>query len=244
MSVEAYPADAKEQFVFLVGQAERYIKQDNVGPRAFRVWRNRALDWLKQNAPNSGLPDALMVVSGRNVQRGLRLLLNARPVVPFLRDTPGIAPPRPRNTKKVFIVHGRDSALKNAVAHLISRIGLEPIILHEQPNRGRTIIEKFFDHSDVGFAVVLLSPDDKGGLASESPPKCRFRARQNVIMELGFFLGRLGRERVAAIYDSGVEMPSDYNGVLFLPYDHAGTWQHALAKEIRVAGIPVDFSGF
>ncbi len=79
------------------------------------------------------------------------------------------------------------------MAHLISRIGLEPIILHEQPNRGRTIIEKFFDHSDVGFTVVLLSPDDKSGLASESPDKYKFRARQNVIMELGFFLGRLGR---------------------------------------------------
>ncbi len=110
--MKAYPADAKEQFAFLVGQAERYIKQDNVGPRAFRVWRNRALDWLKQNAPNSSLPDALVVVPGRNVRRGLRVLLNARAVVPFLSNTRGIAPPRPRNTKKVFIVHGRDSASK------------------------------------------------------------------------------------------------------------------------------------
>ena len=103
MSIEAYPTDVKEQFVFLVGQAERYIKQDDVGPRAFRVWRNRALDWLKQNAPNSELADALVVVPGRNVQRGLRVLRSARPVVPFLRDTPGVVPPRPRNTKKVEV---------------------------------------------------------------------------------------------------------------------------------------------
>jgi hypothetical protein len=242
MPPEAYPKDVKEQFAFLVGQAERYIKQDDVGPIAFRVWRNRALDWLKQNAPTSGLPDALLVVPARNIQRGLKVFLNARPVVPLLRDTPGVVPPKPKNTKKVFIVHGRDSALKNAVAHLISRLGLEPIVLHEQPNKGRTIIEKFFDHSDVGFAVVLLTPDDKGGLASDSPDKHKFRARQNVIMELGFFLGRLGRERVAAIHDGGVEVPSDYSGVLFLPYDDAGLWQYSLAKEVRSAGIPVDLN--
>jgi CAP12/Pycsar effector protein, TIR domain len=239
MSLQAYPTDVKEQFAFLVGQAERYIKQDDVGPRAFRVWRNRALDWLKQNAPTSGLPDALVVVTGRNIQRGLRVLLRARPVVPFLRDAHSVAPPSPRNTKKVFIVHGRDGELKYAVAHLVSRLGLEPVILHEQPNKGRTVIEKLFDHSDVGFAVVLLSADDKGGLANESPDSYKFRARQNVIMELGLFLGRLGRERVAAIYESGVEMPSDYSGVLFLPYDDAGAWQHALAHEIRSAGLPV-----
>jgi hypothetical protein len=242
MSREAFPSGAKEQFAFLVNQAERYVKQANVGPVAFRVWRNRALDWLKQNAPTSELPEALVVVPAGNIQRGLRLLLSARPVVPFLRDSPGIVPPRPKNTKKVFIVHGRNTALKDAVAHLISRLGLEPVILHEQANRGRTIIEKFFDHSDVAFAVVLLTPDDKGGLAGDTPDKYRFRARQNVIMELGFFLPRLGRERVAAIYGSGVEMPSDYSGVLFLPYDDAGAWQFSLAKEIRSIGVPVDLN--
>jgi hypothetical protein len=237
-----YPKEPKERFDFLVHQAESYLRRSKVAPRSLMQWRNRALDWLKENAPNSGLSDALVVAPVYNVQRGLAVLLRARPIVPFLRDTPGILPPKPKNTKKVFIVHGHDNALKTAVAHFLSRLGLEPVILHEQPNRGRTIIEKFIDHSDVGFAIVLLTPDDKGALAAEPPDKLRYRARQNVVLELGFFLGRLGRDRVAAIFDSSVEMPSDYTGVLFLPYDDAGMWQYQLAKEIRAAGISVDLN--
>jgi hypothetical protein len=237
-----YPSQPKEQFEFLVNQAENFMRRRQVANRSFRQWNRRALDWLRQFAPNSGLSDALLVIPVHKIQRSLAVLLRARSVVPFLRDVPGIIPPKPTNTKKVFIVHGRNDALKNAVAHLISRLGLEPVILHEQANKGRTIIEKFLDHSDVGFAVVLLTADDKGGLAGDSPDKYKLRARQNVIMELGFFLGRLGRERVAAIFDSGVEMPSDYSGVVFLPYDDAGTWQFSLAKEIRAAGTPVDLN--
>lgn len=148
--------------------------------------------------------------------------------------------PKHKNTKKVFIVHGRDDALKNSVARFLKRLGLEPVILHQQPNKGRTIIEKFLDHSDVGFAVVLLTPDDRGGVADAAPETFRPRARQNVILELGFFLGSLGRDHVAAIYDSDVEMPSDYSGVLFLPYDNAGEWQFPLLTEIQAAGIAID----
>lgn len=237
-----FPQDAKEQYDFLVGQAQRYIRRRNVALTSLRQWRNRALDWLKDNTPNADLSDALVIVPVSNIQRGLAVFLRARPVVPFLRDAPSVSIPKPKNTRKVFIVHGRDDALKNSVARFLRRLGLEPVILHEQPNRGRTIIEKFIDHSDVGFAVVLLTPDDQGGVAGESADAFRGRARQNVILELGFFLGRLGRDRVAAIYDSEVEMPSDYSGVLFLPYDDKGQWQFPLAKEIRAAGIPVDLN--
>jgi predicted nucleotide-binding protein len=242
MPLAAYPDDPKKQFEFLVHQAERYVKQGRASPIAFKTWRNRALDWLKQNAPSSDLPDTLVVIPLGKVQRCLRVLLRARPLVPFLRNSSSVVSLKPQNTRKVFIVHGHNDALKNAVAHLIARLGLEPVILHEQANRGRTIIEKFIEHSDVGFAVVLLTPDDKGGLAGDSPDKYRPRARQNVIMELGFFLGNIGRERVAAIFDSGVEVPSDYSGVLFLPYDDDGKWQFLLAKEIRAAGLPVDLN--
>jgi predicted nucleotide-binding protein len=237
-----FPTDPKEQYEFLVEQAERYIRRRKVAATSLRQWRNRALDWLKNNAPNSDLSDALVIVPAGSLQRGLGVFLRARPVVPFLRDTPTAAVPKPKNTNKVFIVHGRDDALKNSVARFLTRLGLEPVILHEQPNKGRTIIEKFIDHSDVGFAVVLLTPDDRGGITNSSPDSYRGRARQNVIMELGFFLGRLGRERVAAIYDNDVEMPSDYSGVLFLPYDDAGVWQFPLAKEIRAAGLRVDLN--
>jgi hypothetical protein len=115
----------------------------------------------------------------------------------------------PSTSTKIFIVHGHDELAKESVARFIEKIGLEAIVLHEQPNAGRTIIEKFEDYSNVGFAVVLLTPDDIGSpkdKRNESQP----RSRQNVILELGYFMGRLGRGRVCALYKEGVEIPSDY----------------------------------
>lgn len=235
-----YPEDPKDQFEWLLNQAERYIRARKVSDRSLKLWRNRAVDWLKQNSPQTSLARELLTVPIHSTQRGLKILLKAQPTISFVKKASTPMPPHPSNTKKVFIVHGHDEGLKNAVARFLSRVGLSPIILHELPNRGRTIIEKFIDHSDVGFAVVLLTADDKGGVATASSDDLGFRARQNVVMELGFFLGRLGRDRVAAIYDERVEMPSDYRGVLFLPYDRAGMWRHALIKEIKAAGIPID----
>lgn len=235
-----YPETPHDQFEWLVNQAERHIRARQVSERTLRIWRNRAVDWLKQNSPKTYLARELLTVPIHNSQRSLKILLKAQSTVPFVSKRVSPTPPHPANTKKVFIVHGHDDVLKNALARFLQRVGLTPVILHEQPNRGRTIIEKFIDHSDVGFAVVLLTPDDKGGVATATSEDLEFRARQNVVMELGFFLGILGRERVAAIYDERVEMPSDYKGVLFLPYDKAGMWQHSLIKEIKAAGIPVD----
>ena len=103
-----------------------------------------------------------------------------------------------RNTNKVFVIHGHDEAARETVARFLEKLGLEPVILHEQANKGHTIIEKFEDHADVAFAVVLLTPDDVGkGKGEKSDPK--LRARQNVILELGFFLGRLGRKCVSPL---------------------------------------------
>src|SRR5690606_27311117 len=114
---------------------------------------------------------------------------------------------------------------------------LEPVILHDEPNKGRTIIEKFVDYADVGFAVVLMTGDDQGGSKDADRENNLPRARQNVILELGYFLGKLGRERVCAIYDPGVEIPSDYDGVLWLEHDRNGAWKTLLAKEIKAAGM-------
>lgn len=239
---KAYPPTAKDQFDFLVEQAESYVLRQSVSPKSLRQWKNRALNWLKDNMADQELSDAMLVVPNNNLHRGLQVLLRARSIVPILRGRSGPKPPKPQNAKRVFIVHGHDAALKTSVARFLSRMGLDPVILHEEPNRGRTIIEKFIEHSDVGFAVVLLTPDDKGGVAASTLDKQRFRARQNVVLELGFFLGKLGRERVAAIYDSQVEMPSDYTGVLFIEHDNAGIWQLALAKEIKASGIEVDLN--
>jgi predicted nucleotide-binding protein len=144
----------------------------------------------------------------------------------------------PKQSKRVFVVHGRDTEVKESVARFLERLALEPIILHEQPNSGRTVIEKFELHADVGFAVVLLTPDDVGGL-DVTPANLKGRARQNVILELGYFLGRLSRRRVCALYKNNVEIPSDYQGVLFVEFDPSGAWRTKLAQELVEAGFSI-----
>ncbi|MDR0917799.1 MAG: nucleotide-binding protein, partial [Oscillospiraceae bacterium] len=123
---------------------------------------------------------------------------------------------------KIFIVHGHNETMKYAVKDVLTSLRLTPIIFHEEPNQGRTIIEKLeWLSEDVGFAIVLLSADDemKDG---------KFQARQNVILELGYFVAKLGRENVVALYDTSKEVviPSDISGVLYEPYESAnGAWR-------------------
>ena len=134
-------------------------------------------------------------------------------------------------SKTVFVVHGRDARTKSLVSSFLKSIDLIPVILHEQSNKGRTIIEKFEQHADVEFAVVLLTPDDLGGPQS-GDGVLEPRARQNVIFELGYFIGRLGRDRVCAITKGSVEIPSDYSGVLYIPLDDEGAWMTTLKMEL------------
>ena len=145
----------------------------------------------------------------------------------------------PEHIRDVFIIHGRDDGTKETVARFIERLGLKPIILHEEPNQGQTIIEKFEQHAEVAFAIALLTPDDTGGLAEEEPSH-KPRARQNVIFELGYFTGKLGRRRVCALTKGHVDIPSDYYGVLYIPFDESGAWKMALVKELKTAGFEVD----
>lgn len=158
------------------------------------------------------------------------------------RLTEQSAAPVRHESKKVFVVHGHDNESKESVARFLERLKLVPVILHEQPNSGRTIIEKFETFSDVGFAVVLLTPDDVGGIANNSATLSP-RARQNVILELGYFMGKLSRFRVCALFKHGVEIPSDYQGVLYIELDAAGAWKKKLAQELVEANVSIDLDG-
>lgn len=145
------------------------------------------------------------------------------------------------NVKSVFIVHGHDDGMKQSVARTLEKLGLMPIILHEQPDSGKTIIEKFVRDADVGFAVVLLSPDDMGYKKDDGAEKAKPRARQNVILELGYFVGRLGRDKVMALKrGDDLELPSDLSGVVYTPFDDHGAWEMKLLKELKAAGYNVD----
>jgi predicted nucleotide-binding protein len=147
------------------------------------------------------------------------------------------APPPP-NPRRVFIVHGHDDGARETVARFLQHLGFEPIILHEQANRGRTIIEKFETHSEVGFAIVILTPDDIGGKQGGDPQP---RARQNVILEWGYFIGKLGRSRVCALKKGSIEMPSDILGVVWEPLDDHGGWKIKIAKELSEAGFSISW---
>lgn len=142
---------------------------------------------------------------------------------------------RPASRGAVFLVHGRDTARLSEVAESLREWGLETTVLHEQPNEGRTIIEKFERYAEqAGFAVAILTGDDVGhprDFTAGSP-----RARQNVVFETGFFLGALGRARVAVLYEDGVEKPSDIDGLVYIRLDDRGTWKSELVRELEAAG--------
>ena len=141
------------------------------------------------------------------------------------------------NMDKIFIVHGHDGELKQSVARVIEKQGIEAIILSEQVNRGRTIIEKFEENADVGGAICLFTADDLGKAKSATDDQPR--ARQNVVLETGYFMGKLGRDRVVLLAGNGVEMPSDLSGVV---YTNTVDWRVELLKELRAMGYTIDFN--
>lgn len=169
-----------------------------------------------------------------------------RQAVSFLKTEIELAPPpsptsqtRPNPSNKIFVVHGHDEATLQTVARFLEKLGLEAIILREEPDAGRTIIEKFEDCADdVGFAVVLLTPDDLGGAAEAGATASR--ARQNVIFELGYFAGKLGRGCTCLMRKGAVEIPSDLYGVIYTELDPGDGWKIKLVKELKVAKLDFD----
>lgn len=146
--------------------------------------------------------------------------------------------PKSNNTfNKVFIVHGHDGELKQSVARIIEKQGIKAIILSEQANKGRTIIEKFEDNSDVSGAICLFTADDLGKAKKDSVDNSR--ARQNVVLETGYFMGKLGRDHVVILADNGIEMPSDLSGVV---YANTGSWETDLLKELKTMGYTIDLN--
>lgn len=165
--------------------------------------------------------------------------VNFDPDEPAVIKEPANAEPPKPTSREIFVVHGHDDATKVKVARLLERLSFQPVILHERPNEGLTIIEKFEKHAGkASFAIVLLTPDDVG--CAESEGKTKPRARQNVILELGYFIGRLGRARVCVLHTPGVELPSDILGVVYTPLD--ANWEFSVGRELRAAGFTIDMN--
>jgi len=142
------------------------------------------------------------------------------------------------NSNKVFIVHGHDVAAKESVARFLEKIGMKAIILHEQPDEGKTIIEKIEQNTDVAFAIVLYTPCDLGRAKDEIDEKSR--ARQNVVFEHGYLIGKLGRSRVCALVKDNIETPGDISGVVYKKMDDNKAWMYEICKEMKATGIQID----
>lgn len=143
-------------------------------------------------------------------------------------------------SNRVFIVYGHDTNAREQLELLLRRMKLEPVVLQNLPSAGQTIIEKLESTSDVPFACALLTPDDEGHVRDKASDK-RYRARQNVVLELGMFLSKLGRKRVAILYKGDLELPSDINGLLYIPFkDRVDEVKERLAAELQEAGFKIN----
>lgn len=151
----------------------------------------------------------------------------------------------PKLSNRIFVVHGHDSQLKSDVEQFLSEIGLQPVVLHRQVDQGATIIEKFEKNADVGFAIILLTPDEFAYTSDqknlkESDRTIESRARPNVIFEFGYFVGKLGRSRVCCIHKGDVTVPSDLNGLLYKKVEESVEAQaFSIIRELKAAGYKV-----
>ncbi len=163
------------------------------------------------------------------------------------QSSTGTSAAAPGKPKKVFVVYGHDKSALTEADAMLRRWGLDPQILDKLPSHGNTIIEKLEHYQDgVEWAIVLLTPDDLGHRALD-PSSAAPRPRQNVVLEMGMLLGKLGRTRVAMLYrvsEPEMELPSDIQGYLYIAFtDSVEETGHELAKEMAAAGfhrVPVE----
>lgn len=145
-----------------------------------------------------------------------------------------------KSNNKVFIVHGHDVEMRETVARFVEKIGLEAVILYEQTNGGKTIIEKIEENTDVRYGIVLYSPCDHG--KSQKEEKLKNRPRQNVVLEHGYLMAKLGRKNVIALTKGELELPSDLLGIINPNYDLSGYWKFKIAMELKENGLEIDMN--
>lgn len=222
----------------------RYVEHDNI--RLLKIKSSdQTLDALADIAQRSVQPGVFFVYNQITVLNSDKYVKDITKDVlksvgrTLKTDTPS-SQSRQAEKNSVFIVHGRDGLAKTEAARFVERLGFKAVILHEQVSAGKTIIEKIEEHTNVGFAIVLYTPCDKGGIADEGDQK--FRARQNVVFEHGYLISKLGRENVCALIKGNVEVPNDISGVVYVPLDDHSAWHYTVAKELRNSGYAVDMN--
>ena len=237
------------------GEAARLRKQDMLPVFQGDELRLRRAFTLALQVPGaiwsgSGGPDDPWDRQVTSAIRPYRKLVTINELLAILYPSPiveqaplaSVSPPEAKAApgRRIFIVHGHDVAVRNAIDAFLSRIGAETTVLSVKAHAGKTLAEKLEAHALVDYAVVILSPDDDARDADVPDGPMRHQARQNVILELGYFIGSLGRARVAAIRVGDVALPSDLHGVGYIRYRQG--WELELMRELQLAGLPLDFS--
>lgn len=243
----------RSKFQIFIEQAEGLIGQNADTPE-FNAWRDNVKRFLKKTYGDESheakafskiiffSPFAVMEHGYQNdqtyrdgLQQAILYLKNYQDDYTDENGSPNKG--NNENAKDVFIIHGRNERVKNEVANFLTILDLQPIMLNEQANKGRTIIEKFEDHSNVMAAIALFTSDDVGKL--KDCDELEDRARQNVIFEAGYFIGKLGRERTIILYEDGLKIPSDLSGYLYIPLDSDKQWHQGLIKELKAIGFNI-----
>ncbi len=196
-------------------------------------WELSRTHWAVKDEPIFEILIRKGYITQQQLENSQALQESPPPVIPPINEDGNNA----FNASQVFIVHGHDELPKLEMADFIESLGLEPIILHMQASSGRTIIEKIEHYSNVGFSVVLYTPCDVGSKAGELTGN--YRARQNVVFEHGYLIGKLGRSRVTAVVKGIVETPNDISGVVYISLDNNDNWKEELKKEMRCVGYHV-----
>lgn len=264
----------KEQIKVLVEEGEKFTFQNFCYPNRsgsqyggedtpeWLSWKTRSLNVISQVVSESS-PAFQLVVSGTqigtkgnyqdNFERAKATILKAlNQTLEIIENDKFNELRQPKSkskiktlSNKVFVVHGHDHALKTEVENFLHEIGLEPVLLHKKPDEGQTIIEKFEKHSDVGYAFILLTPDEVAYLADQedlddNKRAKEKRARPNVIFEFGYFVGKLGRNRVCCLYKGNVSLPSDLNGLIYKKISSSVEAEgFAIIKELKAAGYQI-----
>jgi len=237
----------KEQFQF-----DGYFLNPNEIKRLVIKETQKTAKELSEIENENMPPDVIMYVSPKdilhydkytkditkNVMESAKELLNTKKEH---SDNNTTADQKSLNLSEVFVVHGRDEAAKHELSRFLEKLNLKPIILHEQASEGKTIIEKIEHYSNVQYGIVLYTPCDVGSL-NKKPYDLKLRARQNVVFEHGYLIGKLGRNRVCALVKGKIELPTDISGIVYITMDDYQAWRLAIAKELRNAGYSIDMN--
>jgi predicted nucleotide-binding protein len=247
---------------FSIRDAAQGFQYGGADSPAWLTWKTRAFNTIHALLEEKSAPVALLKgamdmstrgnLEDRFVEQKSLMLAAVEQTIRIVQDDAFGESKRPKSissssalSNRIFVVHGHDHATKTELEVFLTSLGIEPVVLHRQPDQGRTLIEKFEQHSDVGFAFILLTPNDVAYKADQETladvdRKKEFRARPNVIFEFGYFVGNLGRRRVCCLVKGEVARPSDIDGLVYKAIPESiEAIGFSIIKELKAAGYTI-----